>query len=85
MFSITFRGGVILEELILRMSLSGRAILHRILPRDYILSYAPCRGSVSWEIHLSKAQWCQHVGKDWDPVNTSEQPNLSEVALFLWL
>ena len=36
-----------LEELILRMSLSGRAILHRILPRDYILLYAPCRGSVS--------------------------------------
>ena len=53
-FSIALRGGVILEELILRMSLSGRAILHRILPRDYILSYAPCRGSVSQEIHLSK-------------------------------
>ena len=53
-FSIALRGGVILEELILRMSLSGRAILHCILPRDYILSYAPCRGSVSWEIHLSK-------------------------------
>ena len=53
-FSIALRGRVILEELILRMSLSGRAILHCILPRDYILSYAPCRGSVSWEIHLSK-------------------------------
>jgi len=53
-FSIALRGRVILEELILRMSLSGRAILHRILPRDYILSYAPCRGSVSWEIHFSK-------------------------------
>ena len=36
-FSITLRGGVIIEELILCMSLSGRAILHRILPRDYIL------------------------------------------------
>ena len=35
-------------------ALSGRAILHRILPRDYFLSYAPCRGSVSWEIHFSK-------------------------------
>ena len=44
-FSIALRGGVILEELILRMSLSGRAILHRILLRDYILSYAPCRSS----------------------------------------
>ena len=53
-FSIALRGGVILEELILRMSLSGRAILHRILPRDYILSYTPCIGSVSWEIHFSK-------------------------------
>ena len=53
-FSIALRGGVILEELILRMSLSGRAILHRLLPGDYILSYAPCRGSVSWEIHFSK-------------------------------
>ena len=53
-FSIALRGRVILEELILRMSLSGRAILHRILPRDYILSYAPLRGSVSWEIHFSK-------------------------------
>ena len=34
------------------------------------------------------AQWCQHVGKVCGPVNTSEQPNLSEVcflALFLWL
>ena len=34
------------------------------------------------------AQWCQHVGKVSGPVNTSEQPNLSEVcflALFLWL
>ena len=33
-------------------------------------------------------QWCQHVGKLWGPVNTSKQPNLSEVcflALFLWL
>ena len=49
-FSIALRGGVILEELILRMSLSGRAILHRILPRGYILLYAPCKGSVSWEI-----------------------------------
>ena len=29
-FSITFRGGVILEELILRMSLSGRTILRHI-------------------------------------------------------
>ena len=48
-FSIALRGGVILEELILRMSLSGRAILHSILPRDYILLYAPCRGSVLWE------------------------------------
>ena len=47
-FSIALRGRVILEELILRMSLSGRAILHRILPRGYILLYAPCRGSVSW-------------------------------------
>ena len=37
-FSIVLRGGVILEEVILRMSLSGRAILHRILPRGYILS-----------------------------------------------
>ena len=36
-FSIALRSGVILEELIL---LSGRAILHRILPRDYILLYA---------------------------------------------
>ena len=54
-FSIALRGGgVILEELILRMSLSGRAILHRILPMDYILLYAPLRGSVSWGIHLSK-------------------------------
>ena len=53
-FSTVLRGGVILEELILRMSLSGRVILHRILPRDYILSYAPCRFSVSWEEHLSK-------------------------------
>ena len=43
------KGGVILEELILCMSLSGRAILHRTLPRD-----SPCRGSVSYEIHLSK-------------------------------
>ena len=39
-FSIALRGGVILEELILRMSLFGRAILHCILPRDYVLSYA---------------------------------------------
>jgi len=53
-FSIALRGRVILEELILRMSLSGRAILHRILPRDYILLYAPCRGSVSWEINISR-------------------------------
>ena len=53
-FNIALRGGVILEELILRMSLSGRAILHCILPRDYIFLYAPCRGSVSWEIHFLK-------------------------------
>ena len=49
-FSIALIGGLILEELIL----SGRAILHCILPSDYILSYAPCRGSASWEIHFSK-------------------------------
>ena len=33
-------------------------------------------------------RWCQHVGKVWGPVNTSEHPNLSEVcslALCLWL
>ena len=53
-FSIALGGGVILEELILRMSLSGRAILHGILPRDYILLYAPCRCSVSWEIQFFK-------------------------------
>ena len=36
----------------------------------------------------STPQWCQHVEKVSGPVNTSEQPNLSEVcflALFLWL
>ena len=36
----------------------------------------------------TRAQWCQHLEKVSGPVNTSEQPNLSEVcflALFLWL
>ena len=36
-FSIALRGGVILEELILCMSLSGRAILHCILPRESLV------------------------------------------------
>ena len=60
-FSIALRGRVILEELILRMSLSGRAILHCILPRNYILSYAPCRGSMSWEIHFFKRAILEHL------------------------
>ena len=33
-FSIVLRGGVILEEVILRMSLSGRAILCYLLPAE---------------------------------------------------
>ena len=41
-----------------------------------------------FELHVASAQWCQHVEKVSNPVNTSKHPNLSEVcflALFLWL
>ena len=42
----------------------------------------------SMEATVTTPQWCQHVEKVSGLVNTSEQPNLSEVcflALFLWL
>ena len=49
-FSIAPIGGVILEELILCMSLSGDFTVYSLGS----MSYANCRGSESWEIHFVK-------------------------------
>ena len=54
----------------------------------YTASVLSSHNLVSDDPSPSTPQWCQHVGKVWGPVNTSKQPNLSEVcflALFLWL
>ena len=39
---IVLQGRVILEDSILSISLSGRAIFHSTLPRGYISQYVPC-------------------------------------------
>ena len=56
-FCIVSQGRVILEEWILSIPLSARAIFHSTLPRGYILPRANTGWSVYWKIkwvNLSK-------------------------------